>query len=73
MNACDFTRLEDVAGFCKSATLTEIASHDFVLSPDRYVGAEEVEEDVEPFDVKVKRPEAPLAEGRSCPRRFGIS
>lgn len=33
MNGGDFTRLEDVVGFCKSATLAEIASHDFVLTP----------------------------------------
>ncbi|HRG96217.1 MAG TPA: N-6 DNA methylase [Polyangiaceae bacterium] len=67
MNACDVTRPEDVAGFCKSATLAEIASHDYVLTPGRYVGAEEVEEDAEPFDAKMKRLtgqfEAQLAEG----------
>lgn len=60
-------KYEDVAGFCKSATLAEIASHDFVLTPGRYVGAEEVEEDGEPFDAKMKRLtaqlEAQLAEG----------
>jgi type I restriction enzyme M protein len=46
---------EDVAGFCKSATLDEIRSHGHVLTPGRYVGAEEVEDDGEPFDVKMKR------------------
>jgi type I restriction enzyme M protein len=45
----------DVAGFCKSATLDEIRSHGHVLTPGRYVGAEEVEDDGEPFDVKMKR------------------
>lgn len=45
----------DVAGFCKSATLEEIAAHDFVLTPGRFVGAEEVEDDGEPFDAKMKR------------------
>lgn len=45
----------DVAGFVKSASLDEIAGHDFVLTPGRYVGAEDVEPDDEPIDVKVAR------------------
>jgi type I restriction-modification system DNA methylase subunit len=52
---------------CKSATLAEIAAHDFVLTPGRYVGAEDVEDDGEPFDAKMKRLvgelEGQLAEG----------
>jgi len=48
-------KYEDVAGFCKSATLDEIRSHGHVLTPGRYVGAEEVEDDGEPFEVKMKR------------------
>ena len=43
---------EDVAGFCKSATLDEIKTHDFVLTPGRYVGAEDAEDDGEPFDQR---------------------
>jgi type I restriction enzyme M protein len=46
---------EDVPGFCKSATLEEIASHSYVLTPGRYVGAEELEEDDEPFEEKMAR------------------
>jgi len=46
---------EDVAGFCKSATLEEIKGHDCVLTPGRYVGAEEVEDDGEPFEEKMER------------------
>jgi type I restriction enzyme M protein len=46
---------EDVAGFCKSATTTEIAAHGHVLTPGRYVGAEEVEDDGEPFEEKMPR------------------
>lgn len=40
---------EDVPGFCKAATLEEISSHGFVLTPGRYVGAEEAEGDGVPF------------------------
>lgn len=46
---------EDVAGFCKSATTAEIAGHGHVLTPGRYVGAEEVEDDGEPFAEKMNR------------------
>ena len=52
----------DVAGFCKSATTEEITSHQFVLTPGRYVGAEEIEEDGELFDAKMKRLVAKLEE-----------
>lgn len=45
----------DVAGFCKSATTAEIAAHGYVLTPDRYVGAEEVEDDGDPFEEKMPR------------------
>jgi type I restriction enzyme M protein len=45
----------DIPGFCKSVTLDEIAAHGYVLTPGRYVGAEEAEDDDEPFDEKVKR------------------
>jgi len=46
---------EDVAGFCKSATTEEITKHNFVLTPGRYVGAGEVEDDGEPFEEKLTR------------------
>jgi len=45
----------DVAGFCKSVKTEEIRQHGHVLTPGRYVGAEEVEDDGEPFDEKMKR------------------
>jgi type I restriction enzyme M protein len=45
----------DVAGFCKSATAAEIAAHGHVFTPGRYVGAEDVEEDGEPFEEKMSR------------------
>ena len=52
----------DVAGFCKSATLDDIRKHGHVLTPGRYVGAEAVEDDGEPFDEKMKRLAATLRE-----------
>ena len=44
---------EDVAGFCKAATLEEIKANDFVLTPGRYVGAAEIEDDGVPFEEKM--------------------
>ncbi|HRF81116.1 MAG TPA: class I SAM-dependent DNA methyltransferase [Flavobacteriales bacterium] len=57
-------------GFCYSATLEEIAKHDHVLTPGRYVGALEGEEDDEPFAVKFKRIEAQLNEQFAESRRL---
>lgn len=50
----------DVAGFCKSATTAEIAAHGHVLTPGRYVGAEEVADDGDPFEEKMPRLAAEL-------------
>jgi type I restriction enzyme M protein len=46
---------EDVAGFAKAASFEEIAQHGFVLTPGRYVGAEEAEVDDELIDDKIER------------------
>jgi len=46
---------EDVPGFCKSASTADIAARGHVLTPGRYVGAEEVEDDGEPFEEKMPR------------------
>lgn len=58
----DASEYADVAGFCKSAALEEIRKHGHVLTPGRYVGAEAVEDDGEPFDEKMKRLTATLRE-----------
>ena len=50
----------DIPGCCKSATTSEIAAHGHVLTPGRYVGAEEIEDDGDPFDQKLPRLAAAL-------------
>jgi type I restriction enzyme M protein len=52
----------DIAGFCKAAKLEDIRKHGHVLTPGRYVGAEAVEDDGEPFEEKMKRLAATLAQ-----------
>lgn len=47
--------LTDISGFCKSATTTDIAAHAHVLTPGRYVGAEEAGDDGDPFEEKMPR------------------
>ena len=47
--------LEEVKGFCAIATTEDIAKQDYILTPGRYVGIEEQEDDGEPFDDKMKR------------------
>ncbi|MDR6398321.1 class I SAM-dependent DNA methyltransferase [Herbaspirillum seropedicae] len=46
---------EDVPGYCRSVSLAEIARHGHVLTPGRYVGAEEVENDDEAFAEKMQK------------------
>ena len=46
---------QDIAGFCRTVPLAEIASHGHVLTPGRYVGAEEVEDDDEAFADKMQK------------------
>jgi len=46
---------DDVAGFCKAAPLDEVRKHRHVLTPARYVGTEELEDDGEPFTDKLAR------------------
>jgi type I restriction enzyme M protein len=54
------TEYRDVPGFCKSATLDEIQGHNYILTPGRYVGAAELEDDGEPFEEKMERLTAEL-------------
>ncbi len=50
----------DIPGFCAAVPLERIREHNFVLTPGRYVGAPEVEEDGEPFEEKMARLTAEL-------------
>ncbi|MDX9964556.1 class I SAM-dependent DNA methyltransferase [Desulfobacter postgatei] len=52
---------EDEAGFCMSATIDKISQHDHVLTPGRYVGVAEAEDDGEPFADKMARLTARLS------------
>ena len=50
-----YPKYEDVAGYCKAVKIEDIEKNNFVLTPGRYVGAEEIEDDGEPFPDKMKR------------------
>jgi type I restriction enzyme M protein len=52
----------DIPGFCKSETIEGIGKHGFVLTPGRYVGAEQQEDNSEPFGEKYPRLLAELEE-----------
>lgn len=58
----DVGTLEDVKGFCSAVTTDEIAKQDFILTPGRYVGIEEQEDDGEPFEEKMARLTGELSE-----------
>lgn len=53
---------KDIAGFCRSVSVTDISGNDYVLTPGRYVGSEELEDDDEAFEAKMKTLTAKLAE-----------
>lgn len=55
-------KYEDVAGFCKAATMQEVETNGFVLTPGRYVGTEVAEEDAEAYEAKVARLSEALSE-----------
>lgn len=54
--------LEDAKGFCAVVTTEEIAKQDYILTPGRYVGIEEQQEDGEPFEEKMARLTGELSE-----------
>ncbi len=60
--APDAATYEDEPGFCKSATLEEVRQHSHVLTPGRYVGAAETEDDDVPFEERFAELKKTLAE-----------
>jgi len=60
--AFENSNCENVKGFCAVVETTEIAKHDYILTPGRYVGIEEQEDDGEPFDEKMIRLTGELAD-----------
>ncbi len=52
----------DEEGFCKVANVGEIADNRYIITPGRYVGIKEKEDDDEPFEVKMERLSADLRE-----------
>jgi len=48
-------KYEDIKGFCKSGTLSEIQKHNFVMTPGRYVGIPDEIDDGIPFEEKMKK------------------
>ena len=53
---------EDIQGFCKAAKLEEVREHEYVLTPGRYVGIEEQEDDGIPFEEKMEALTSELGE-----------
>jgi type I restriction enzyme M protein len=56
----DSGKYADMPGFCKAVKLDDIRKHSHVLTPGRYVGAESLEDDGEPFEEKMERLTATL-------------
>ncbi len=54
-------KYKDIKGFCKSASLEEVRKHNYILTPGRYVGIKEEEDDGVPFEEKMKQLTAELA------------
>ena len=54
--------MEDKKGFCAVVTTEDIKKQDYILTPGRYVGIEEQEDDGEPFEDKMQRLTSELAE-----------
>jgi type I restriction enzyme M protein len=61
---------KDIPGYCKSATLDEIRKNGYVLTPGRYVGVKEEEDDGVPFEEKIRKLSSELKEYFSESRKL---
>ena len=66
-------KYEDTPGFCKGATREEIEKHGHVLTPGRYVGAEEIEDDGEPFQQKMTHLAKQMRQADTRGKDLGLS
>jgi type I restriction enzyme M protein len=68
----DAGTLEDVKGYCAAVSNAEIAKQDYILTPGRYVGIEEQEDDGEPFEEKMARLTDELSEMFKRSHELGV-
>lgn len=66
----DAGKYEDVSGFCKSTTLEEIKKNGYVLTPGRYVGLADIEDDGIPFEEKMEKLSSELREAFANGRKL---
>lgn len=66
----DAGRYENVPGFCNAATLDEIRTHAYWLTPGRFVGAEDALDDDEPFELRMPRLTAMLRDQMTEERKL---
>lgn len=64
---------EDIPGFCRVATLDEIRQHGYVLTPGRYVGAEDPADEDEPFDERMRQLTITLREQQAAGAKLDAS
>lgn len=56
------SKYQNIKGFCNSVNIEEVKNHEYILTPGRYVGLEEIEDDGEPFENKMITITSELAE-----------
>jgi type I restriction enzyme M protein len=66
----DMTNYKDIVGFCASVRIADVTDADFILTPGRYVGSEEIETDGEDIELKIKRLALEITEGFTKRQKF---